>query len=201
MKKFFNEFKTFISRGKVVDLAVGVIIGSAFTAIVTALSNWILKPIINYLLALTLGANSLTEVYTFLKWVPSDIDPATADLTKSIYIDWGAFINAIINFLLIAIVLFLIVKIINKIQSGYDMIKDNFTTLTKQDKKELKKLGIKLIDVEAVNKYLANKRELAKKAEEEAKAKEPAKPTVEELLTDIKSILEQSTNKTVKEDK
>jgi len=51
MKKFFGEFKKFISRGNVVDLAVGVIIGGAFTAIVTAFTNGILKPIINFLLS------------------------------------------------------------------------------------------------------------------------------------------------------
>ena len=52
MKKFFAEFKTFISRGNVMDMAVGMIIGSAFTAIVTALSNGILKPLINWIIAL-----------------------------------------------------------------------------------------------------------------------------------------------------
>lgn len=47
MKKFFNEFKTFISRGNVLDMAVGVIIGSAFTAVINSLVNGILKPLIN----------------------------------------------------------------------------------------------------------------------------------------------------------
>lgn len=67
MKKFFGEFKAFITRGNVLDMAVGVIVGSAFTAIVTALSNNILKPIINWILALCLGTGSLEGVYTFLK--------------------------------------------------------------------------------------------------------------------------------------
>ena len=67
MKQFFGEFKKFISRGNIVDMAVGVIVGSSFTAIVNALSNNILKPLINYLLALIFGANSLSEVYTFLQ--------------------------------------------------------------------------------------------------------------------------------------
>ena len=55
MKKFFGEFKKFITRGNVLDMAVGVIVGGAFTAIVNGLSNNVLKPIINYLLALMLG--------------------------------------------------------------------------------------------------------------------------------------------------
>lgn len=113
MKKFFKEFKEFITRGSVLDMAVGVIVGSAFTAIVTALSNNILKPIINWILALIFGQNSLSDIYTYLKKVEVD---GVVDLTQSIYIDWGAFINAIINFIIIAFVLFVIVKTINNFQ-------------------------------------------------------------------------------------
>jgi len=108
-KGFFKEFKEFISRGNIFDLAVGVIIGGAFTAIVNALCNNILKPIINWILALIVGTDSMDGIYTFLKTVT---DPETQQiiLEKSIYIDWGAFINAVIEFLLIALVLFLIIK-------------------------------------------------------------------------------------------
>ena len=67
MKKFFGEFKKFITRGNIVDMSVGVIVGGAFTAIVNGLSNNILKPIINWLLSLILGSNSLSEIYTYLK--------------------------------------------------------------------------------------------------------------------------------------
>ncbi|MBR6556041.1 MAG: large conductance mechanosensitive channel protein MscL, partial [Clostridia bacterium] len=115
MKQFFAEFKTFITRGNVIDMAVGVIVGSAFTAIVTALSNNILKPIINWLLALVFGANSLSEVFTFLKRTEVD---GVVDLEQSIYIDWGSFVNAIINFLLIAFVLFTLVRIINNLRTA-----------------------------------------------------------------------------------
>lgn len=94
-------------------MAVGVIVGSAFTAIVTALSNNILKPIINWILTLIFGQNSLSDIYTYLKKVEVD---GVVDLTQSIYIDWGAFINAIINFIIIAFVLFVIVKAINNFQ-------------------------------------------------------------------------------------
>ena len=58
MKNIIQEFKKFVMRGNIVDMAVGVIVGSSFTAIVNALSNNILKPLINYLLALIFGANS-----------------------------------------------------------------------------------------------------------------------------------------------
>ena len=113
MKKFFKEFKEFITRGSVLEMAVGVIVGSAFTAIVTALSNNILKPIINWILTLIFGQNSLSDIYTYLKKVEVD---GVVDLTQSIYIDWGAFINAIINFIIIAFVLFVIVKAMNNFQ-------------------------------------------------------------------------------------
>ena len=113
MKKFFKEFKEFTTRGSVLDMAVGVIVGSAFTAIVTALSNNILKPIINWILTLIFGQNSLSDIYTYLKKVEVD---GVVDLTQSIYIDWGAFINAIINFIIIAFVLFVIVKAMNNFQ-------------------------------------------------------------------------------------
>lgn len=106
---FFKDFKKFITRGNVVDMAVGVIVGGAFTAIITALSNNILKPVINFLLAKILGKDSLSEVYTFLQRV--DLEDGTPDLKESIYIDWGTFINAIINFLLVAFTLFVIARI------------------------------------------------------------------------------------------
>ena len=99
MKKIIAEFKKFITRGNVVDMAVGVIIGSAFTGVVNGLSNYVLKPIINWLLSLVVGGDALESVYTFL--VKATID-GTVDLENSIYIDWGALINAIINFFLIA---------------------------------------------------------------------------------------------------
>ena len=66
MKKFFGEFKKFITRGNVVDLAVGVIIGSAFTAIVTALTNNVFKPLINFIIFKLLGSENLSDVYYVL---------------------------------------------------------------------------------------------------------------------------------------
>ena len=82
MKKFFGEFKKFITRGNIVDMSVGVIVGGAFTAIVNSLSNNILKPIINWLLALILGQSSLAGIYTYLKKVIGD--NGEVDLTQSI---------------------------------------------------------------------------------------------------------------------
>ncbi|MBQ9112929.1 MAG: large conductance mechanosensitive channel protein MscL [Clostridia bacterium] len=196
MKKFFSEFKKFITRGNVVDMAVGVIVGSSFTAIVNALSNNILKPIINWLLATIFGKDSLKEIYTFLveSYVENEEGVKELDLATSIYIDWGAFINAVINFLLIALVLFSIVKMINKLREGRKELVENLGgKISKEDKKAMKALGIKRSDKAAVDAYFAEK---AKKAEEEKKAAEEkarlereANPTTEELLKQIRDLL------------
>ena len=199
MKKFFAEFKKFITRGNVIDMAVGVIVGSSFTAIVNGLSNYVLKPIINWLLAIIFGQDSLSSVYTYLTKV---LDPETGEviLEESIYIDWGAFINAIINFFLVAFVLFTIVKIINKVREEHQKFADEFMEgkLTKAQRKELKALGIKLTDKAAIASYFAKKAEEAKAAEEKAKAEaeekarleREANPTTEDLLKKIILLLE-----------
>lgn len=205
MKKFFAEFKKFITRGNVVDMAVGVIVGSSFTAIVNALSNNILKPIINYLLALIFGANSLSEVYTFLQRGYKDVlDEAgnvigqELDLAQSIYIDWGTFINAIINFLLIAFVLFTIVKIFNSVRDGQKQWAADLNEHipSKDERKEMKKRGIKMSDKAAVAAFYAEKAaaEAAAKAEAEEKARQErlANPTTEDLLKDILKLLKNS---------
>ncbi len=124
-KGFWKEFKAFITRGNILDMAVGIIVGGAFTAIVNALCNNILKPIVNWILALILGTDSLSEVYTFLTtaYTTDETGAQVIDLANSIYIDWGTFINAIINFLLIAIVLFLIIKALMRVQKMRDEAK------------------------------------------------------------------------------
>lgn len=98
MKKNISEFKKFIARGNVIDLAVGVIIGGAFSSIVTSLVNNILTPI----LGLVLGG----------------IDFSNLSITfKDTEILYGAFIQSVIDFLIIAICIFVLVKIINKLMN------------------------------------------------------------------------------------
>ena len=197
MKKIIAEFKKFIMRGNIVDMAVGVIVGSSFTAIVNALSNNILKPIINWLLTILFGKDSLSEVYTFLL-PPATLETGEIDLANSIYIDWGAFINAIINFLLVATVLFIIVKIVNTIREGHkrvvaDILDD---VPTKADLKEMKRRGIKITD-DTIEAFLAEKKKLAAEAaerekleaEEKARLERLANPTTEDLLKDILELL------------
>ena len=150
MKKFFQEFKKFITRGNIVDMAVGVIVGSSFTAIVNGLSNFILKPLINALLSLILGGGALDKVYTYL--VPAYDVNGEIDLTKSIYIDWGSFINSVINFFIVAFVLFSIVKVINSVREGRKKLDFDARNgrPSKEDRKEMKKRGIKFSDADAV---------------------------------------------------
>lgn len=112
-KGFFGEFKEFISKGSVVDLAVGVIIGGAFTAIVTALTTHIFQPLINYIISLIGGGDALESARTILGEVVYLEGTKDVDWASTIYIDWGAFISAIINFILVALILFCIVKAIN----------------------------------------------------------------------------------------
>ena len=203
MKKFFGEFKKFITRGNVLDMAVGVIVGGAFTGIVNGLSNYILKPIINWILALILGSEGLSGAITMLS--AGYKEDGTLDLASSIYIDWGAFISAIINFLLIAFVLFMIVRTINKINERGDKwseklkssyLKDN---ASRQEKKEMKKLGLNYKDKAVVKEYRekvkaeAQAQLDAENLKAELEKKEAYAHSTEGLLEEIKKLLEKST--------
>ena len=189
MKKFFGEFKKFITRGNVIDLAVGVIIGGAFTAIVNGLSNFVLKPLINWVICLMMGGNGFEDAVTMLEpaYIIDETGAEVIDLANSIYIDWGSLITAIINFFLTAFVLFLIIRIINRLQE------ESSDVLSKEDKAELKKRGIKKSNREAVQAYIAEKVEAKEKAEAEAAAaaaeaarlERLANPTTEDLLKEI----------------
>lgn len=206
MKNFFPEFKKFITRGNVVDMSVGIIVGGAFTAIVNGMSNFILKPIVNALLAQIFGADSLSEMFTFLKTVYKDVvDESGAtigreiDLAESIYIDWGSFILAVLNFFIIAFVLFTIVKLLNKMRERQDQIKQK-SRLSHGERKELRENGIKFRDKKAVAEYYAEKKRVADEAAaaeaaalaEAARLDREANPTTEDLL---KLILAELKNK------
>lgn len=193
MKKFFADFKKFISRGNIIDMAVGVVVGSAFSAIVTAFTNKVVMPFINLILSLG-GENGLESAYTFLKRVYTD---GELDLAKSIYIDWGAFITAVINFLIIALTLFVILKvamksseILRNAQAKAEKNKPNA-----EEKKLLAEKGIDKKDKTAYKEaLLALRAELAeKKAIEEAN--KPKVETDTELLKEIRDLLKANSEK------
>ena len=102
-----TEFKEFIARGNVVDLAVGVIIGASFGKIVTSLVEQVVMPPIGLLL----GRVDFSQ----LEWVLVAENPATEAVEK-VAIQYGAFINTLIQFLIVAFVIFLVVKAINKLR-------------------------------------------------------------------------------------
>ena len=191
MKKFFQEFKKFISRGNVMDMAVGTIIGAAFTAIVTALSNGILKPIINMVLYYCFGGDNdaLDKMYTVLVKVYKVEDgKQVLDLANSILIDWGAFISAIINFLLVAFVLFLIIRTFNNIKDGAEKTKNIENIINFKNSKDIKlnKKELAYLEEKRAKEEAAAALE-AKKKEEEAKPA-PKDPVVE-LLEEIRDSL------------
>lgn len=107
MKKFFEEFKAFISKGNVLDMAVGVIIGAAFKSIVDSLVADIISPLLGLL-----GSHNLDAMKVVLK------QGATEDATVAL--NYGNFLSSVINFLIMALILFCIVKAFNNFQMKMD---------------------------------------------------------------------------------
>lgn len=132
MKKLWAEFKQFISRGSVIDLAVGMVIGAAFTKIVNSLVNDLLMPLI----ALAVGKSHLNELVWIIKRTPV-LDDGGAQVVvdgiaqfTEISINYGTFIQAIIDFLLIALTLFALLKIFNTVKSHAEKGKARLKELT-----------------------------------------------------------------------
>ncbi len=140
MKKFIEEFKEFISRGNVVDMAVGVVVGGAFKSIIDSLVKDIITPCISIIT----GKVNISELKATI------IQPLE-DGTGGLVITYGSFIEQIINFLIIALTIFCTIKFINTLKSKFE-----------------------------------------KKKEEIEEAQE-VKPTTEDILLDIKNILENQT--------
>ncbi len=184
LSAFFSDFKKFITKGNVLDLAVGVVIGTAFTAIVNGLVQFIITPLITW----CTGENSIADVSTVLR--PADIDPETGEILKeALTIQWGAFLQAIINFLIIAFVVFVLVRTVLKIQKAID-IESKITELVQ------KKLDSNLPLTEFEEKWLTRKRKkdpknAPRKKEPEVieEEKVPQLSTTDKILTEILEIL------------
>jgi large conductance mechanosensitive channel len=108
--KMFDEFKKFAMRGNVVDLAVGVVIGAAFTGIV----NSLVKDIITPPLGLALGGIDFSNFFITLKG-PHLATIAEAQKAGAVTLNYGLFVNALINFLVVALALFLLIRAINRL--------------------------------------------------------------------------------------
>jgi len=108
-KGFFGEFREFIARGNVMDMAVGIIVGSAFTKIVNSLVNDVINPVVGWLI----GNKNFSDLA--IELVPDD--PATEAVVETVAVKYGQFIQNIVDFLIIAFVVFCLVKVMNKVRS------------------------------------------------------------------------------------
>ena len=121
MKKFFSEFKTFISRGNVVDMAVGVIVGGAFGKISTSLVNDVIMPAVSMLM----GGVDFTAWKIVLKEAVTEVgaDGAVVETATEVAIKYGNLIAVIVDFLIIALSVFCMVKLINSMKAKAEALK------------------------------------------------------------------------------
>lgn len=154
---FFKEFKDFAVKGNVMDMAVGVVVGTAFTGIVNSLVKDIIMPPI----AAIMGDIKFDDLKAVLREIPAAVE---GEDPTYITLNYGVFIQAIVNFLIIAFSVFCVVRLINKAKATMN--------------------AKKLAEEEAAKK--AAEEEAAKKAAEAA-----AKPTTEQLLADILTVLKE----------
>jgi large conductance mechanosensitive channel len=120
MKKFFRDFGTFIAKGNAFDLAVGIVIGTAFNKIISSLVKDIIMPFISLL-----GGRDFSQWYAVLRGTAT-FDEATGSLILSadaVLLTYGNFIQAIIDFIIIAFAIFLAVKVMTKVQVGIEKAK------------------------------------------------------------------------------
>ncbi len=118
MKKFFSEFKAFISRGNVLDMAIGVIVATAFGKITTALINNVFMPAIG----LIFGGSDFTDTLNWVVVKPT-IDELGAVVDPGVTIGFGTFLSEVINFIVIAFICFSIVKAFNKANALAEAVK------------------------------------------------------------------------------
>jgi len=200
MRKFFGEFKKFITRGNVFDMAVGLIIATAFNKIVSSMVNDMIMPLITY----ATGAASLAELSIPLRW-------EWVDGVKNVTLSWnyGNFIQTVIDFLIIALSVFIMVKIVNTSREKFKEMAEDFEQLTskefKQERKAVRcqakqeKRKFKVV----WNEHIAEKERLKKeKADLEAKEKAEKEaierknnPSEQELLKEIRDILKEKNSR------
>lgn len=197
-KGFFNDFKTFATKGNIMDLAIAVVIGGAFGKIVTSLVNDLIMPIITLLV----GGASVAD----WKWVitPAAYDAEGIQTVAENALKYGNFLQTIIDFLVIAFFIFLALRVLMRVKGGLTKIGSELSEMTKKEfKAEVKRLKAEGKNYTEIMKIMDEKEqerlekikaeEEAKKAEEEANRPE----TSEELLTQIRDLLaKQNSTKT-----
>lgn len=194
MKKFFKEFKAFISKGNVFDMAVGLIIATAFNKIVSSMVNDIIMPLVTW----ATGAKNLADLSIVLR----ETIEADGTITKLTW-NYGNFIQAVIDFLIIAFSVFVMVKVVAASRKGLHDISGTFVKLNKKETKEDWKNARKIAKEEKRNvnevykeleeKRMAEAKEKARIEEEAKKAKEAEErknnPTETDLLKEIRDLL------------
>ncbi|HHV14631.1 MAG TPA: large conductance mechanosensitive channel protein MscL [Acholeplasmataceae bacterium] len=183
MRKFFSDFKQFIQRGNIVDMAVGVIIGGAFGKIVSSFVSDILMPVIS----LAFGGGDISDRAIALRGTYEWDAAANAFIASegAILFRWGSFAQAVINFLIIAFVLFLIIKALMALKQGQDKGKEK--ALKRAQKKKAAGKDLRHYEEELLAEEEARLEALANPA--------PVPPTTNELLADIKKLLEEQAAK------
>lgn len=197
MKGFWKDFKAFISKGNIVDLAIAVVIGGAFGKIVTSLVNDVIMPLIS----LATGGVSVSD----WKWV---ITPASEGVAESA-LYYGAFIQTILDFLIIAFFIFLAIRILQKSKSKLDKISSELKKDIKKKKKLFRKNkknkavedievveSISAIDIKDNDKLTSNEEqskeiitETESVEENNVSQEEKPKETQEDLLREIRDLL------------
>lgn len=199
MKKFFKEFKEFISKGNVFDMAVGLIIATAFNKIVSSLVNDIIMPLITW----ATGANSIADLSITLK-------ESIGDNGEVVKLTWkyGMFLQTVIDFLIIAFSVFIMVKIVNSSRKRLlelgDLVVEQSKKEARLERKELRKIARETnrpfaeVYKERQLQKEAEAKQLKEKAEEEKKQKEEQdrlnNPTELDLLKDIRELLKDKNN-------
>ena len=192
MKQFFQDFKKFITRGNVIDMAIGVAVASAFTAIVTAFTKGFISP----LLALITGNTSLETMVWVVKEAVLDAEGAV--VTPAVEVLYGAFLQRVIDFLIIAFVLFIVLRIATGIMKRSKQLKENvIDALTDRDEKAAAAAALAEAEAKAAEEEARVKAEAEAKLKAEAEALEAAKIKANEkrcdeevaLLREIRDLL------------
>jgi large conductance mechanosensitive channel len=167
MKRLWQEFKKFIKRGNVVDMAVGVAVATAFTKIVNAFTAGFISPLI----ALISGNTDLANLKTVI--IPEIMDAEGAVVQAEVAILWGAFIQTVIDFLIIALVMFTVLQVV--------------AALNKRAERIAKQMRDRLVPEEEAARLAAEAEAAKAKAEADAKAAEEARLAAEAEAAKVKA--------------
>lgn len=194
MKKFFKEFKAFIAKGNVFDMAVGLIIATAFNKIVSSMVNDIIMPLLTW----ATGASSLAELSIVLKTTIEE-DGNVVKLTWN----YGNFLQTVIDFLIIAFSVFVMVKVVTTSRKKFKEVNDTILEEVSSDGKAMRKEAKRIAKAEGrrtsevLKELMAQKKKDAEeeklRKEEEKKQKEAEErlnnPTEADLLKEIRDLL------------